>query len=94
MKKQTKPFTENNMSEDAYIVLCHMRKNELYVSNKINIEHADIFYSLRLDFEEIVYYEHSRHICPKCKTEMSENGSQSASPNKLKSFRKRTIYMS
>ena len=66
--KKTKPFTNNNMSEDTYIVLCHMRKNKLYISNKIDIEYTGIFYSLGLDFEEIVYYEHSRPICPNCKT--------------------------
>lgn len=84
------PFTINNMNEILNKPLYFFESGRLNVSNIIDPNDLDFFDEYYGEFyDEIVYYEYDRPLCPNCEILMNSNGSRRAKPNKWEGIRKK-----
>ena len=84
------PLTINDMNEILNKPLYFYESGRLNVSNIIDPDDLDFFDEYFGEYyEEIVYYEHDRPLCPNCNISMNSNGSRPAKPNKWDGIRKK-----
>ena len=84
------PFTINNMNDILNKPLYFFESGRLNVSNIINPDDLDFFDEYYGEFyDEIVYYEYNRPLCPNCNISMNSNGSRPYKPNKWDEIRKK-----
>lgn len=82
-------FTDKYLDEVNNKSLCELKDDQLFISNIIDIKHIDFFKDILPEFNEIVYFEHDRPQCPRCGSDMDDNGSREVKPNKLEGIRKK-----
>lgn len=82
-------FTDEYMYEVSNKILCELKDDQLFISNIININHLDFFKDILPEFNEIIYFEHENPQCPRCGSDMDNNGSRKVKPNKLECIRKK-----
>ena len=82
-------FTDEYMGEVSNKTLCELKDGQLFISNSVDIKHLDFFKDIISEFDEIVYFEHDQPVCPKCGSDMSDNGSREVKPIKLDGIRKK-----
>lgn len=82
-------FTYDDLEETGNKIICHLEDDQLYLSNIVDLKHIGFFKDILPEFSEIVYFEHDRPICPRCGSEMADNGSREVKPNKLEGIRKK-----
>lgn len=82
-------FTDEYMNEVSNKILCELKDDQLFISNLIDIKHLDFFKDILPEFNEIVYFEHENPTCPRCGSNMADNGSRKVKPNKLEGIRKK-----
>ena len=69
------PFTINNMNDILNKPLYFFEFGRLNVSNVIDPDDLDFFDEYYGEFyDEIVYYEYGRPLCPNCDISMNSNG--------------------
>lgn len=81
-------FTEESLSDGDDKTLVYLEKNQLFVSNIIDVKYLNFFKEIMPEFNEIVIFEHDTPSCPKCGADMAPNGSRKAKPNMLEGVRK------
>lgn len=82
-------FTDNGLEETGNKIICHLEDDQLYLSNIVDLKHIGFFKDILPEFSEIVYFEHDRPVCPRCGSDMVDNGSREVKPNKLDGIRKK-----
>ena len=82
-------FTDYFMEDDINKTLCYFKKDQLFLSNIVDIKWIDFFKDILPEFSEIIYFEYNKPECPNCGCEMSPNGSRESKPNKLEGIRKK-----
>lgn len=82
-------FTDYFMEDDINKTLCYFKKDQLFLSNIVDIKWIDFFKDILPEFSEIIYFEYNKPECPNCGCEMSSNGSRESKPNKLEGIRKK-----
>ena len=80
-------FTNEYMSEDGNKNLVYLKKNQLHISNQIDPKFLPFFKEMVAEYDEIVYFEHDKPVCPHCNVEMNSNGSRESKPNMLEGIR-------
>ena len=82
-------FTDEYLGEVSNKPLCEFKDDQLFISNIIDIKHINFFKDILPEFNEIVYFEHDTPKCPRCGSDMSDNGSRKVKPNKQEGIRKK-----
>ena len=83
-------FTLNNLNDILNKPLYFFEDGRLNVSNVINPDDLDFFDEYCGEcYDEIVYYEYGRPLCPDCKNSMNSNGFRRSKPNKWEGLRKK-----
>ena len=84
------PFTLNIMNDILNKPLYFLEDGRLNVSNIIDPDYLSFFDEYYGEYyDEIVYYEYDRPLCPNCENSMNSNGSRRAKPNKWEGIRKK-----
>ena len=87
-------FTDYFMEDDINKTLCYFKKDQLFLSNIVDIKWIDFFKDILPEFSEIIYFEYNKPECPNCGCEMSPNGSRESKPNKTGRNQEKTICLS
>ena len=80
MNKKT-TSTEEPLFDEHIKTLLYTKNDKLYVSNMFDPKFIPFFKDLIPDHKEIVYFEHTRPVCPNCGVKMNSNGSKKSKPN-------------
>ena len=82
-------FTNEDMYVGSNKILLYLEKDQLFISNTINPKFLPLLKEMIPEYNEIVYFEQKKPVCPNCKIEMDFNGSRDVKPNMLEGVRKK-----